>query len=66
MGKNVIDLRGNTIVADKFEGEVEVEVELDASDVEVSAGDDGLAAGSVQEALQALATRIAALEPSGD
>lgn len=28
----------------------------------VAAGDDGLAAGTVQEALQALATRVQALE----
>lgn len=33
-----------------------------ASVVTVVAGTDGLAAGSAQEALQALATRIAALE----
>ena len=34
-----------------------------AAAVYVEAGDDGLAEGSVQEALQALATRVAELEP---
>ncbi len=34
----------------------------DAADVDVAAGTDGLAAGDVQAALQALATRIQALE----
>ena len=34
----------------------------EASDITVEAGDDGLSSGSVQEALQALATRIQALE----
>jgi len=33
-----------------------------AADVTVAAGDDGLAAGDVQAALQALATRVQALE----
>lgn len=33
-----------------------------AADVTVAAGTDGLAAGDVQAALQALATRVAALE----
>ena len=33
-----------------------------AAAVYVEAGDDGLAEGSVQEALQALATRVAELE----
>jgi len=37
--------------------------ETAASDVSVAAGTDGLDAGTVQEALQALATRVAALEP---
>ena len=34
----------------------------EASDITVEDGDDGLSAGSVQAALQALATRIQALE----
>lgn len=34
-----------------------------AEQVTVAAGTDGLDAGTVQEALQALATRVAALEP---
>ena len=39
--------------------------ELDASAVNVEAGTDGLAAGTVQQALQALATRIAVVEGGG-
>ena len=35
---------------------------LDAGSIEVAAGDDGLDAGTIQEALQALATRVEALE----
>lgn len=51
-----MDFRGLEIVADEFTGEV------NADSVSVAAGDDGLSAGTLQEALQALATRIAALE----
>lgn len=36
---------------------------VSADDVTVDAGDDGLDAGTVQEALQALATRVEAVEP---
>lgn len=36
---------------------------VSADDVTVDAGDDGLDGGTVQEALQALATRVEALEP---
>lgn len=51
-----MDFRGLEIVADEFTGEV------NAATVSVAAGTDGLAAGTLQEALQALATRIEALE----
>lgn len=35
---------------------------FDAENVEVAAGEDGLSAGDLQEVLQALATRIQAIE----
>ena len=53
-----LDLRGNTVVADSFTGTVTTT----AANVTVAAGTDGLSAGTVQAALQALATRVQALE----
>lgn len=55
-----VDLRGNNIIADSFTGALTVDVA--ASDVTVAAGTDGLSAGTAQAALQALATRVQALE----
>ena len=60
-----MNFRGLEIVADKFTGEVDVDVSglsITAADVSVAAGTDGLAAGTLQAALQALASRIAAIE----
>ncbi len=54
-----VDLRGNNIIADSFTGSVGG---VTAANVTVAAGTDGLSAGSVQAALQSLATRVKALE----
>lgn len=59
MAEDLIDYGKTRIKAKAFIGPTEGTT---AADVAVSAGTDGLAAGTVQEALQALATRIAGLE----
>lgn len=56
----IYDLTGNTVKADGFEGPVTGAVS--AANVNVAAGTDGLSAGTAQVALQALATRVQALE----
>jgi hypothetical protein len=53
-----MDFRGLELIADEFTGALNG----DAADVSVAAGTDGLSAGTVQSALQALATRVQALE----
>lgn len=61
MAEDIIDYGKTRIKAKAFIGDVDPGP-VAASDVTVAAGDDGLAAGSVQAALQALATRVKALE----
>lgn len=56
----IADFTGNTIKADGFEGPISGSVT--AANVTVAAGTDGLGAGTAQTALQALATRVKALE----
>lgn len=56
-----MDFRGLELIADEFTGVMTVDVA--ATDVTVAAGTDGLDAGNLQVVLQALATRIAAVEP---
>lgn len=56
----IADFTGNTIKADGFQGPVSGNIT--AANVTVAAGTDGLGAGTAQAALQALATRVQALE----
>lgn len=51
-----------TVLSKELKDQIEGAGSTAASGITVAAGDDGLDAGSVQDALQALATRIAALE----
>ncbi len=59
-----MDYSGLEIVADEFTGTFNGTVTggVAASGVTVAAGTDGLGAGTLQAALQALATRVQALE----
>lgn len=54
MSSNLVDMRGLTIVAAKFKGKVEGEVDgtVTSGNVTVAAGDNGLSAGTLQEVLQ--------------
>lgn len=60
MADDLIDYGKTRIKAKAFIGESQGTTT--AANVTVAAGTDGLGAGSAQEALQALATRIQALE----
>lgn len=58
------DLTGNNVIADSFEGAIEVangSIALNKL-VNVAAGTDGLTAGTLQATLQSLASRIQTLE----
>lgn len=59
MAEDLIDYGKTRVKAKAFIGNVSGQ---SAAAVTVAAGTDGLAAGTVQEALQALATRIAGVE----
>lgn len=59
MAEDLIDYGKTRVKAKAFIGQVSG---VAASGVTVAAGDDGLSAGTVQAALQALATRVQALE----
>lgn len=59
---HTVDWKGLNLVVDEINGAAPGSPTPAASTVSVAAGTDGLSAGTVQEALQDLATRIKALE----
>jgi hypothetical protein len=59
MAEDLIDYGKTRVKAKAFVGTVSGQT---AAAVTVAAGTDGLSAGTVQEALQALATRVKAIE----